>query len=183
MKWTVFCFFTAFLTLAVSSCKKEDRQRHFPDETTTGANTFGCYVDNAQFLPCRLLWGESPEKKVQASVYGVDTARFDILVSAVNHCGNDLGQAIFIAFDSLAVSANTTYKMSGYSRPVKGKVRCSYYQDRENFESDSTLNGSVTVTCFDKEKRILSGRFEATLQDINSTKTVRITQGRFDATF
>jgi hypothetical protein len=183
MKLIALCFYAAFLAFALSACKKEDRQKAYLVETTTGANTFGCYVDNAQFLPCKTLGGISPVKKLQTTFYNFDTKRPEITVSAVNDCEDNVFRSIFIAFDSVALVPNTTYKLGSYWGTTKNKVGCLYDQDGAQFGSDSTLNGTVTVTYFDQEKRILSGRVDATLQDINSAKKVQVTQGRFDVKF
>ncbi|MGN6399736.1 MAG: hypothetical protein ACTHMD_04745 [Flavisolibacter sp.] len=183
MKFKALFSFSILIALSFLSCKKEDRQKDFPNETTSGANTFGCYVDNAQFLPCKTLGGISPVKKLQTSFYNFNTTRPEITVSAVNDCDKNISRSLFIAFDSVSLAANTTYKLGSYWGKTKNKVGCLYYQDGAQFGSDSALNGSVTVTYFDSEKRILSGRFEATLQDINSSKKVQVTQGRFDVKF
>lgn len=183
MKLKALLSYLTLIALFFLSCKKEDRQKDFPSETTTGANTFGCYVDNAPFLPCKTLGGISPVRKLQTSFYNVNPDRPQITVSAVNDCEKNISRSIFIAFDSVALAANTTYKLGSYWGNTKNKVGCLYYQDGAQFGSDSTLNGSITVINFDSERRILSVRFEATLQDINSSKKVQVTQGRFDVKF
>lgn len=183
MKFKAVLSYVFFISLAFSSCKKEDRQKNYPSETTTGANTFGCYLDNNQFLPCKITGGISPVRKLQATSFFYYPGSLDITISAVNDCENETFKSIFIRFDSVAITANTAYKLSNYSGGFRNKVVCSYYQDGTQFQSDSTLNGYVMVTYFDKEQRILSGRFEVTLQVINSSNKVQVTKGIFDVKF
>lgn len=171
------------LVLAFLSCKKEDRQNDFPAETTSGANTFGCYVDNAEFLPCKTLGGISPVKKLQTSIYSLDFTRPEITVLAVNDCEKNTSRSILLFFDSVSLVANTTYKLGRYGAKAKNKVGCVYDQDGAQYVSDSSLHGSVTVTYFDRLQGILSGRFEATLQDLNSSRQIQVTEGRFDVKF
>ncbi len=170
------------ISLAFSSCKK-DRQKNFPIETSIGANTFGCYLDKNQFLPCKITGGISPVRRLQASSFFYNPSYLDMTVSAVNDCENETFRSIIIGFDSVAITSNTTYKLSTFSGGIKNKVVISYYEDGTQLRSDSTLDGSVTVTYFDKEKHILSGRFEATLQDVNTSKKIQLTKGIFDLKF
>lgn len=183
MKLKIFISYLMIIAFLILSCKKEEQQKDFPNETTTGANTFGCYVDNTQFLPCKTTGGISPVQKLQTSFFEFDVTRPEIVVSTVNDCEDNVHRSIAVAFDSVALTPNTTYKLGDLSSVTRNKVSLTYDQEGMQFHSDSALNGSVTITFYDREKRILSGRFDATLQDINSTKTVRLTQGRFDVKF
>jgi hypothetical protein len=90
---------------------------------------------------------------------------------------------VIISFDSVQISTSTTYRLGSFYGTTKNKVSCLYSEDLQDFTSDSSLNGSLTVTYFDQDKRILSGKLEATLKEINGTKTVQLTQGKFDVKF
>lgn len=137
-----------------SSCRK-DRQKDFPSETTTGANTFGCYVDKNQFLPCKTTGGISPLKKLETSSYYYDTSNISISISTVNDCDNNYtyGRYIIIQFDSIGIVTNTTYKFGSFYNTSKNTVSCMYSQDLADYSSDSSLSGTLTVTYYDNVKK------------------------------
>lgn len=184
MKFKTFFLTLCFLGIVFCSCKK-DKQNGFPSETKTGANTFGCYVDKIQFLPCKTTGGISPVKRLEASSYYYDANHMDIIISAVNDCDNHYtyGRYILIQFDSINIVTNTTYKFGKFFDTSKNSVSCMYSQDLVEYCSDSSLNGTLTVTYYDNIKKIISGKFEAILKNKEGPETVNITNGIFDVTF
>ena len=179
---------SCILAIVFSSCKKCYRQNGFPSETRTGANTFGGYVDKIEFLPCKTTGGISPVKKLEASSYhgyGYAENYVDFGILAVNDCDKHYiyGRSISIQFDSMEIETNKTYKFGSRSDNSKNKVTCQYSQDLVDYNSDSTLSGSITVTYYDNSKKIMSGKFEATLKRRDGPETVNITTGVFDVTF
>ena len=184
MKFKTFLSTAFLLAIIFPSCKK-DRQKNFPSETTIGANTFGCYIDKNQFLPCKTTGGISPVKKLEATSYYYDANHIGINISAVNDCDNGYtyGRYILIQFDSIAIATNTTYKFGNFYDTARNNVSCMYSRDLIDYTSDSSLNGSLTVTYYDNVKKIMSGKFEATLKNTQGTETVNLTTGIFDVTF
>lgn len=188
MKYKLLFFTLCILAIVFSSCKKHDKQNGFPAETKTGANTFGCYVDKVEFIPCKTTGGISPVKKLEASGYqgyGYSPNHIDIGISAINDCDKHYtyGRTLLIQFDRIEIATNTTYKFGSFFDTTKNKVSCMYSQDLEDYSSDSTLSGTITVTNYDYSKKIISGKFEATLKRRNGPETVKITTGIFDVTF
>ena len=168
------------IILLLVSCKK-DRQNGFPEETKTGANTFGCYIDNAVLIPCKKP-SMYPGERLKANWWFYDTSHIDLGISAVDDCDR-VHRSFQIVFDSMDIAANTMYKFSDYSDTTGNTVKCSYRQDLVEYYSDSSLSGTVTVTNFDKNYRIISGKFEVRLQEFRGARTVSVTKGRFDVTF
>lgn len=183
MKCKKFLLISFLLAIAFSACKKEDRQKNFPTETTTGANTFGCYVGTYQFLPCKMLGGISPVKKLEASIYYDDSNHVDLIISATHDCEthDTLGSFIHLSFDSVEIVTGTTYKLGLFN--TNHAVSIFYWENLNEFSSDSSLAGTLTVTNFDKLKKIISGKFEATLKNRDGNGTINITKGIFDVTF
>ncbi|MEM6298418.1 MAG: DUF6252 family protein [Bacteroidota bacterium] len=54
----------------------------------------------------------------------------------------------------------------------------AYIFGSKSFPATALTSGSITLTCWDREARIISGTFEFTVA--NAGDTVRITDGRFD---
>lgn len=177
---------TLFLLAVVLGCKKEIKQKEFPTDTTEGKNVFGCYIDNKMLLPCR-PWGISEYNLsiLKTNSWQYDLTHFGISISANNSCDKSYtyGRYVIISFDSVQISTNATYKLGSFYGTTRNKVSCLYSEDLQGYSSDSSLNGSLIVTYFDKDKRILSGKLEATLKDINNTKTVQLKEGKFDVKF
>jgi hypothetical protein len=90
------------------------------------------------------------------------------------------GRYVVVSFDSIQVAENTTYKFGNGFNTLNGQVRCIYSEDSNDYVSDSTLPGTITVRKFDPISRIISASFEATLKEKNSGQLVTLTQGKFD---
>jgi len=181
MKYSTFLPATLF-SLVFFSCGK-DEQKSFPKETTTGANTFGFYIGKYEFLPCKQLGGISPAKRLKATIHYLDSDYVDLSISAINDCDtrDTLGSSIILSFDSIKIATGTTYKLGTFN--TKNTVSCYYWENLNEFSSDSTLAGNMTVTYFDNTRKIVSGKFEATLKNREGTRAVNVTKGIFDVTF
>ena len=185
MKFQTFLLTTSVLAVLFCSCKK-DKQNGFPRATTTGANTFGLYADKVQFIPCKTPAFTSPLRKLQTSSYYYDATHFDGGISAINDCdkkGYTYGRSVFIRFNRALIATGATYKLGSFSDSSENVISCLYRQDLADCDSDSTLDGTLTVTYYDISKRILSGNFQATLKNGQSSQTVVITDGIFDVSF
>ena len=185
MKFQTFLLTTSVLAILFCSCKK-DKQNGFPSATTTGANTFGLYADKVQFIPCKTTGGISPLRRLQTSSYYSDATHFDGGITAINDCdkkGYTYGRSVFITFNRAQIATNTTYKLGSFYDTSKNVISLLYSPDLEDYDSDSTLNGTLTVTYYDFSKRILSGNFQATLKNTLDSQTIIITDGIFDVSF
>jgi hypothetical protein len=185
MKLQTFLLTPFVLGILFCSCKK-DKQNGFPSATTTGANTFGLYANNVQFIPCKTTDGISPLRRLQTSSYISDETHFDGGISAINDCdkkGYTYGRSVFIKFNRAPIATSTTYKLGSFYDSSKNVISCLYRQDLVDYDSDSTLDGTLTVTYYDFSKKILSGKFQATLKDKRSSQIITITDGIFDVSF
>ena len=185
MKFQIFLLTTFVIAVSFCSCKK-DKQNGFPGATTTGANTFGLYADKVQFIPCKTTGGISPLSRLQTSSYLSDETHFDGGITAINDCdkkGYTYGRSVFITFNRALIATNTTYKLGSFYDTTKNVISLLYKPDLVNYDSDSTLNGTLTVTYYDFSKRILSVNFQATLKNTQGSQTITITDGIFDVSF
>ncbi|MDP4285095.1 MAG: hypothetical protein Q8891_11775 [Bacteroidota bacterium] len=185
MKFKTFLLITCILTILFYSCKK-DKQSGFPSATTTGANTFGLYADKVQFIPCKTTGGISPLRRLQTSSYFSDAIHFDGGITAINDCdkkGYTYGRSVFIKFNRAQIATNKTYKLGSFYDTSKNVISLLYSPDLINYDSDSTLNGTLTVTYYDFSKKILSGNFQATLKNTQGSQAINITDGLFDISF
>ena len=184
MKFKVFLFTSFVLSVVFFSCKK-DKQNGFPTATTTGANTFGCYADKIQFIPCKTTGGISPLRRLQTSSYNSNPNQFDGGITAINDCdkGYTYGRSVFIKFNAAQITANTTYKLGSFYDTSKNVVSCLFMKELVSYDSDSSLTGTLTVTYYDFVKRILSGNFQATVKNTQGSQTISLTEGIFDVTF
>lgn len=169
--------FAAYLSLLLltqcSSCKYEDPTPALPAETQRGAYTFGCLVNGKPFV---------------ASGINYTNGDWGIVNSLVINAGarnqkEDFNVSLLITG---LLNSNTIYTLqtqnTGY--PPTSVTGFSVFCNTEQCEYDGTRikTGSLTLTRFDGEARIASGRFDFTLYE-PGCDTLRITDGRFDVRF
>lgn len=71
--------------------------------------------------------------------------------------------------------------MAGRTYPFEAALSgavVNYRSDGQSFMGPDLVSGSVTLSRWDREARIISGTFEFTVA--RGADTVRITEGRFD---
>ena len=136
-----------------------------PPETTTGANTFGCLVNGKVWRN----WGFGS--------LGISEMNETRLQIAASRSVTDTLTAIHIRFwtdeisvgtypcDSVTININYLLILGG---PTGTAYEYSYAQE-----------GSIEITRFDLEERIVSGRFNALLK-LEGCEDIVITEGRFD---
>ncbi len=102
-------------------------------------------------------------------------------IQAKNTCDRTdiYGRYVSIYFFNLLIEENKTYKFGSFQ---KDQVSCAYSENSKEFYSDSTMSGSITIRKFDPILKVLSGNFDATLKQRDSSKTVIIRHGTFDVT-
>jgi hypothetical protein len=167
-----FLYFVSF-----TACKKDNGSK---GDTKDAQGTFSAVINNKQFIPCVPLLTIGGPIKTNFFIHTL-THPF-ISVSANNRCDRDYtyGRYIIVSFDSVQIVENATYKLGNAAVAARGQVKCMYSEDLINYDSDSTLPGTITVLKYDILAQTLSASFEATLKDMNSGQTVSLTQGRFD---
>ncbi|MFD2601789.1 hypothetical protein [Flavobacterium suzhouense] len=168
----IFLLYVLFAFL--SSCDKNDDKNCsgadcLPPATQTGADTFGClvngepFVDKSRSFNCfyQFFDGEyyfSISAKFNKSIKGIGLGSQKIeLLQAGSYQLREIGAGNFSA--DVFVDADN------------------------NFETSLIDTGTISITKFDMEKKIVSATFEFTVTDPASGKVYKITEGRFDTHF
>jgi len=169
---TITKIFSLLILLDLSACTGcEDKVwTTLPPETQTGANTFGCMIDNELFVgdnnasifapPAFSVGYDTDSDKIYMDVRGLMNGNPAGNISIIiNHPTHDGMQAI----------GNIGYY------PSTNVSLCREYLPSSGSE--------VFITKFDTINKIVSGRFQFTGYCVDSTNVKHITQGRFDLKF
>jgi len=150
-----------------------------PPITTTGANTFGCYVNGRLWLPGRnkRVYSISITSDYDNGYLSVAARRKDFEIEE-----ND-PLAIFSSLGfHIQQGAHLSNEHLLGSRKSKSYGLFADYSDIHctNYETDSIASsGKIEILRLDSSKAIVSGTFELTLI-ADGCDTVEITDGRFD---
>ena len=177
---TKILLFILFGALVLVACKKdppipETTEPVMPPLTHQGLNTFGCYLGDELFVagggknywaipPVSGSYDETDKRLgIQGTRYRDDLADELTLIS---YGVTDVGEYNFgpFSWDKVAAYENSTGD------------RCRY------FYTDIPDLGKLTITHFDKTKRIISGTFYMNLinTDCEEDTLLKITDGRCD---
>jgi hypothetical protein len=170
------------LATCIFSCKKQQHNTlKFPAETQTGANTLGCYIDGAAFIPSTTLQGlvhpitvlynsqATPyEPAGFLSIQGID-ARYNLNIagSILVQKQNVTGPGEYAL--SHVFNCPQTYHCDGGGYRHADQDRYYYIE-----------SGKLIITRLDTVEKIISGRFYFTAKDTLGNKK-EITGGVFDA--
>jgi hypothetical protein len=181
MKTTTILFIiTLFLCSTFAACKKDKNaanDNQLPPATQTGANTFGCLVNDKLFVP-KGYTNPYPNYRIFVD----PGANNDLEIKTYSYSNNietDIG------FTAFGVNGPNNYVVQNggliypYYRQNTNSDICNFTSTTSNFKS-----GYLKITRYDLPARIISGEFEFKLYDSTiSCDTIRITQGRFDKKF
>ena len=177
--------FSLLLLLPLLGMKKCEREVAptftLPVATQTGANTIGFVVDgrvwrNYGWLPYTATEGDN----IRSSY--MPFARFDLNAGQIDR---NRHESFYLYLDSL-VSAGTyqvnTNVAAGTTRRAVRTLIFSDVSEKAYYGySPKGTKTTVTITKLDTVEHIIAGTFEGTLaQRTDSTKQVRVTDGRFD---
>lgn len=171
--------------LLLMQCKKDNLspEEQLPAATQTGANTFGCLINGQTWEPDGpIILSYWPSYKVTYDSLRTG-GRLTILVARIIREAND-NQRFVISVH--AIQQAGSYPIDGvacgvnYHNPL-AKRSCRDFSNAQYYNpGDSThVQGRLTITRFDRQKKIIAGVFDFTLSKLNCD-TVRITKGRFD---
>ena len=155
----------ALLLVLSNGCCDKDKEEDIvmPPETSIGANTFGCYVNDDLFVTPKMVLSLARE-----AYYSPGTGYLNIHSIDFKDRG--------IGFDAIIELGKT-----------HGKIGMAGFRDGDNyFEKVDGCEGEVTLTKLDLENMIVSGRFSFrarqldlySREDLDSIVTVCC--GRFD---
>jgi hypothetical protein len=149
--------------------------------TSTDENgTISAAINNSRLSPCGPIFERGGP--VTTSFYSNYPNFYTLSIYGSNRCTANYiyGQSITVQMDSFPIAATMTYKLGNASSRKNGQVTCTYRVELEDYYSDSTLPGTITISAFDPAARKIAGTFTGTLKEPNSGKTVSVTDGKFD---
>jgi len=167
--------FLLSLTLLAPSCKKQpvDQLSLLPPATQTGANTFGCLVNGAAFVPKNISIVQGPVLRCN---YGKTEHGYAFYITSAVDAGNGMANAIDIRTDSLKISEGENLSLTKSFTPG---LASGGYSDQSDYSTNANTTGQLTITHLDTIKQIVSGAFHFNAVGTGGD-TVKITNGRFD---
>lgn len=170
-----------------TSCKKDVPEPNtqtdiqLPAITTSGKNTFGCYINGDLFIPK----GTINYRAIQYPRYYTDNGYLDIRVRNVKDFEDWL--SIYIFTDNIFGTGDYSINPNALNTPVPCLERKidTVISGYETFAIppyfvDTTKTNLVKITRLDLEAGIVSGEFEFTATSEYFNDTIKVTQGRFD---
>ncbi len=185
MKTKTFLLLLFPLLLLLCSCEREDCPTYkLPPATQTGANTFGCLINDVVFVP---RMGGLFSSKPKSFSYNEKTGELYVYM-------------IFYADDRdyMCGYPDITFKMEAYEVYTTGEVphgdywaKIDYNPEKngrgESYSYNSTLSNlaaNFSVTKLDTIENLITGTFwfesSQRFPEVNSEKKLYVTEGRFD---
>ena len=193
MKKTTIFLLSVFLSLA--SCSKDSSSSGFqlPPETQTGANTFGCIINNQVFYPRDgtstlfnpggkglILWGDPSDPTGLGNYEEIEIRNLQDAKPANSMIIHLQGFAQIGVGEYFWHPSNFYNSIDGlmqnyvYAKIYDASVNgWRYYGSYEN-------SGKVTITRYDFINRIVSGTFSGKLRLLNGNTELDVLNGRFD---
>ena len=153
------------LFVILNSCCKEI-ELSLPEETTIGAEKFGCYVDDELFV-----YTGSGGVWFQSNI----GARIDTTLNVLSIFAYTKSNDHIIIVDSI-IEVGRKYPISNgtyYIYNEEYKSSTSYWFDKEK-------HSEICLTRLDVENKIVSGTFSFMAKNRNSGEYKTISEGRFD---
>jgi len=149
-----YSYMAILLVSIFAACRKDTSVdiTVLPEETTTGANTFGCLIDGWIYVGGRYFDYHQPS--INFVYNGSDQMSVEVKVKGINDPNPYLAFTI------------------NHPDPAD-HLGCTFSNARWLNSSIDLGNGTVEITRFDKDAKIISGRFSGN----------RITHGRFDVVY
>lgn len=137
-----------------------------PPATTTGQDTFGCYINGE---PYAIFKTKFRERNISAAF--ATTGAIIVEAGNRNWKGRDTDISLLI---------NPPFRSDSIYTLTKNfeTNTATFSFGSENYPPHTLVNGWVYLSRWDREARIISGTFEFTMA--KGADTVRVTEGRFD---
>ena len=167
----------AVIGAAFSSGKKEIKT--LPEETQTGANTFGAKVNGENWGPLKA--GILPTAPLLEARFSANNS---IVITARNFSRTPVETEMEIYLQN--VTGPGTYPLNATTARYPSQTASYAYFEKRNVNLEdfwitgSEATGEVVVTKLDVANRILSGRFQFTANAKYGSSPVVVTEGRFD---
>lgn len=160
-----------------ASCKKEIT--NLPDETQTGAGTFGAKINGENWGPLKA--GILPTAPILESHYGADQS---IFINAQNFSHTPIETEMEIYVKHLTGPGTYSLNQTTEAYPNESASYAYYVKRNLNVEDEwitsASATGQVVVTRYDSASRIVSGTFQFTAAAHYGSAPVTVTEGRFD---
>ncbi len=188
--------YLALLAILLFSCGNDDdtdtsptNERTLPPITQTGANTFGCYIDDILFLPrdgdgtfnnsdpAVLVWGD-PTGNSLYQEYDLNDHKSEKTTSLFIHIQNLHQNTIdeYIVDESNGLTSIDGMQNS-YMHCRIWRDDVGNYQTYLSYEN----SGIINITNYDLTLRLVSGTFSGSVRNFETPHdTIQITNGRFD---
>ena len=175
--WRLCLYVMLVMFASCKSCKKEINL--LPDETQTGANTFGCLVDGKAWIPTGS--GAIGSKPI---VGGYRSALPPVYSNSTNVWILTSRDSERISLYARNVDRIGAYPLNFDTGPAPQELYPQNYAScstNSGFYTTTTIHtGVVEITRADTVSSIVSGRFSFTGLDRTTNKTIQVTDGRFD---
>lgn len=171
-------------SLILISCQKASTDDiQFPEETQSGLNTFGCYIDGKAFIPSTTLAGNVHP----ISVYYTTIATQYYDAGFLSLQGIDARYSLDFSGDVL-IQKTGVFGVGEYSLSHTFNCPSTYGCDAgeyHNAKEDKNYfieSGRLTITKLDTLNKVISGRFYFTSKDSSGIRK-EITGGVFDTKY
>jgi len=165
-----------FISLLLSCKKKEIKE--LPPATQTGANTFGLKINGENWVPQGFA-GIPDSDLLKARLLGTM-----LVITAQNFASSPTETEFEMKIYN--VTGTGTYLMNTNTSYPNGPTSYGYHVKRrltplDEWITSAAQTGSITITKLDTTAGIVSGTFQFNAEnDIDATKTITVTEGRFD---
>ena len=165
-----------FISLLLSCKKKEIKE--LPPATQTGANTFGLKINGENWVPQGFA-GIPDSDLLKARLLGTM-----LVITAQNFASSPTETEFEMKIYN--VTGTGTYLMNTNTSYPNGPTSYGYHVKRrltplDEWITSAAQTGSITITKLDTTAGIVSGTFQFNAEnDIDATKTIAVTEGRFD---
>jgi len=176
MKKLLLVIISCSIVYILYSCKKVELpcSLALPSETTSGKNTFGCYINDELWVAYIDETGAfiGGEKKIEAD-FDENTNAANINANKeiqLSNCDTISQSFSLLVFDVIQGDTTRIISTSRYNDFIKG---CTYQINNE-------ATNKVIITKVDTEENFISGIFNFEMTSLDCLDTLRITDGRFD---
>lgn len=167
------------ILLFFSACTKEVDE--LPPATQTGANTFGAKINGKNWVPAR--FGIIPANNLLEAFYSGPNS---IMITARNFSASPTETVLEMQIANID-GPGTYYMNQDFTKPTAASY--AYYVKRtitpeDEWQTSTKNNGTVVITRFDQNEKIISGTFEINAGSLyHNGQAISITEGRFDVKF
>ena len=171
--------------LGMSKCEKEPAPEFtLPPPTQTGANTMGFMVNGRAWqsygVRCTLAGCDTNRIRSEFSKRGL------YFTLNAGQTARDVDEFFRLALDSITRAGTFRAFTNQPGAPYRASRSLNFADEltRDYYSTTRPSSATFVITRADTIQRILSGTFEGTLRNlVDSTKSVTITNGRFDVRY